>query len=138
MAVAQVILILDAKAGNVYRSENDGKKWVRVEDIPEGEAWDMIEHPFDKKRAFILGQDTKHWYTTNQGKSWQKFEARYPVSYTQPALTFHAKKPEFVLYAGRVCQDDDFFGLNCEEVVSFSLFPRPQILPSEASYRLRC
>lgn len=118
LIVMQVILTLDAKAGNIWRSDNDGKKWQKVQDIPEGDAWDLIEHPFDKKRAFILGQDTEHWYTKNQGKSWQKFKAKYPASYTQPAFSFHAEKPNLILYAGRICEDDDFFGLNCKEVVS--------------------
>ncbi|KAH0608049.1 uncharacterized protein H6S33_002101 [Morchella sextelata] len=117
---SSVILTLDAKAGNIWRSDNDGKKWQKVQDIPEGDAWDLIEHPFDKKRAFILGQDTEHWYTKNQGKSWQKFKAKYPASYTQPAFSFHAEKPNLILYAGRICEDDDFFGLNCKEVTYYT------------------
>lgn len=120
-----MILLLDARVGNVWRSGDDGKSWDKVKDIPEGEAWDMVQHPFDKTRAFVLGEDKKHWYTRDLGKSWQKFEARHPTSFTQPPLVFHAGKPDYVLYAGRICKDDDFFGLNCKEVVGpLELFRR--------------
>lgn len=119
-----MILTLDARAGNVWRSDNDGKTWDKVKGIPEGEAWDMIEHPFDSKRAFVLGQEQTHWSTRDSGKTWQKFKAKYPISYTQPALAFHAKKPDYILYAGRICEEEDFFGLNCEEVVGLKILFR--------------
>lgn len=114
-----MVLQLDARAGNVWRSGDNGGSWDKIKNIPEGEAWDMVQHPFDNKRAFVLGADDKHWSTRDLGKTWQKFEAKHPTSFTQPPLVFHAEKPDYILYAGRICKDDDFFGLNCKEVVGF-------------------
>ena len=41
------MLYHDSVEGNVYLSQNEGKAWARVEDIPEGKAAVLIEHPFD-------------------------------------------------------------------------------------------
>jgi photosystem II stability/assembly factor-like uncharacterized protein len=33
--------------GNVYRSEDEGKSWKRVNDVKDGAAAMLIQHPFD-------------------------------------------------------------------------------------------
>ena len=121
-----MILTLDTHANNVWRSGNDGKSWDKVNGVPDGAAWDIVEHPFDKKRAFIFGEGKEHWYTENRGEKWYKFKSEVSPSLIQPPLVFHAKEPEWILYSGRVCEDeDDIFSL-CKEVVSccYNLMPQ--------------
>jgi hypothetical protein len=36
-------------SGNVYVSQDEGKIWQRADDIPEGVAMMVIEHPFDNQ-----------------------------------------------------------------------------------------
>ena len=114
-----MILTLDAHAKNVWRSDDDGKSWKKVNGVPDGDAWDITEHPFDKKRAFIFGEGKEHWYTEDRGVKWHKFKSEVPLSLIQLPLAFHAEEPEWILYSGRICEDeDDIFGISCKEVVS--------------------
>ncbi|CAZ85060.1 unnamed protein product [Tuber melanosporum] len=116
-----VILTLDAHANNVWRSDDDGNSWHKVKGVPDGAAWDITEHPFDKKRAFIFGEDKEHWYTEDRGAKWHKFKSEVPLSLLQPPLVFHAGQPEWILYSGRVCEDDDdYFGRSCKEVTYYT------------------
>ena len=43
----QEVIYHDSTEGNVYFSQNEGKSWSRVADIPSGKAAMVIEHPFD-------------------------------------------------------------------------------------------
>lgn len=122
-SVLQVILSFDSKLGNVWRSENDGQDWAQVEEV-KGKAGDVMEHPFDKERAIILGGEaqtgerkTTNWATKDRGKTWQKFVAELPTSFLQAPIYFHAKNPDYVLYAGRECDPVDFFGPSCVDHV---------------------
>ncbi|KAL7269099.1 vacuolar protein sorting/targeting protein PEP1 [Rhizina undulata] len=116
---SSVILTLDGRTQVVWRSDDDGATWAKVKG-PEGASWDMMAHPFDNKRAFIFGEDKEHWFTKDQGKSWHKFESPVPLSMSQAPLVFHAKKPDYILYSGRKCEPDDFFGLNCQELTYYT------------------
>ena len=39
----------DGFAGDVYVSQDEGRTWARAEDIPQGEAAMVIDHPFDNQ-----------------------------------------------------------------------------------------
>lgn len=114
------MLALDTHANNVLRSDDDGKTWAEVKGVPPGKAWDITEHPFDNKRAFIFGDEKDHWYTKDRGAKWSKFTAELFLAYTQPPLVFHAKNKDWILYSGRECADDDPFGAPCKEVVGLT------------------
>ena len=43
------MLYHDAVAGNVYISENEGKSWDVVKDVPKASAEQLVEHPFDNR-----------------------------------------------------------------------------------------
>ena len=47
LPVLQEVIYHDVMDGNVWVSSNEGKSWSRAEDIPEGKAAMVIEHPFD-------------------------------------------------------------------------------------------
>jgi hypothetical protein len=45
----QSVLYHDAVEGNVYLSEDEGRKWALVNGISRGEASMLMEHPFDNR-----------------------------------------------------------------------------------------
>lgn len=87
---------------------------------PGSDAVDIQEHPHDPKRAVILGVGNTHWATKDRGETWQEFKTKYPTSSAQAPLAFHAENPDYVLYAGRNCEEEDFWEL-CEDNVSRNL-----------------
>ncbi|KAI4125099.1 MAG: hypothetical protein LQ338_004451 [Usnochroma carphineum] len=110
---SNTILLHNREGGIVHRSEDAGKTWDKV-DIGRGEAWDIWRHPHDNQKAYIMGKESTHWHTNDQGKTWQDFEIRNarPSLFRAP-LSFHAKHSDRVLIHGEVCKMRGLF--DCEE-----------------------
>ncbi len=111
---SDVLLGLDADAGKVYRSTNAGEDWKPV-DNGQREVWDVIPHPSDPTRAYIIGMDHTHWMTTDQGETWRKFDTdATPYHFRQP-LAFHGRDSKKVIFQGHSCAD-----WNCAEVAYYT------------------
>ena len=109
---SDVILVLTT-VGNVLRSEDAGEAWGDI-DIPDGMAWDVLLHPFNKEVAYVWGKETTHWVTEDRGKSWRSFAIEgYPVPF-RPPFSFHASDSDKVLI--NVCTS--LFA--CEEMTYYS------------------
>ncbi|KAI0750610.1 Oligoxyloglucan reducing end-specific cellobiohydrolase [Irpex lacteus] len=104
----------DAQLGNVYVSDNEGKAWKRADDVPEGKAAMVIEHPFDNNYAFILTKGTTHYRTDDRGKTWRSFNVPVPPAYIGKPISFHSdpKKYGYILYQGTRCSSG-IFGQTC-------------------------
>ena len=101
---SDVVLIHEREAGKVLRSDNAGAKWVEVDEIPKGAAWELWQHPYDRKVAYILSGETKHWVTSDRGETWTKFTTPLPPSaFRSPPLSWHAKDANKVLFHGQIC-----------------------------------
>jgi photosystem II stability/assembly factor-like uncharacterized protein len=109
---SDVILFEDGLSHNVYRSVDAGKTWGKVKDVPEGGMMEISMHPFDKSRAYIIMNDTTHYMTSDQGKSWKSFTTDALASVFREALTYHAADPDRILYNAMDCA-----GIFCEELV---------------------
>jgi hypothetical protein len=118
---SDVILFQDWNENAVYRSENAGETWAKVEDIPYNDAWSMYMHPFDNKRAYVLTKDTTHYMTADRGKTWQSFFTdSSPSAWRLRPLSFHAGDPDKIIFNGQDCM-----GIYCEELVRST--PHPSI-----------
>ena len=110
---SDVILILD-NAGSVIRSENAGEEWGVIDDVPEGQAWDLVLHPYNNQVAYVWGRKTTHWITDDQGNSWRSFEVDgYPVPF-RPPFSFHAADSDKVIV--NVCTEI----LACNEMAYYT------------------
>ncbi|KAJ4295684.1 vacuolar protein sorting/targeting protein PEP1 [Collariella sp. IMI 366227] len=115
-ANSDVVLFQDADANNVYRSDNHGEKWDRVDAVPKGKAWLLYMHQFDSNRAYIFTEGTTHFRTRDRGKTWDKFDSGAELSmFRGDILQFHAADPDRILFNGMVCQ-----GMNCYEVAMYT------------------
>ncbi|GAA99449.1 hypothetical protein E5Q_06148 [Mixia osmundae IAM 14324] len=112
-----VILYHDAVSRDTWRSPDEGKTWELAKDVTRGESWTIVEHPYDNRMAFIMSRDRKHYRTIDRGLTWQHFEAPLPVAVGVPALTFHSRQPEWILYTGQDCESDGgWLGKVCYDV----------------------
>lgn len=113
---SDVVLFQDEAAGSVYRSDNGGVKWSKVDAIGDGEAMAVVMHEFDKDRAYVLTQGKKHWRTEDQGRSWKAFATNADLSiFRSNWLVFHAEDKDRILFNGMDCQS-----IFCEEIVTYT------------------
>lgn len=111
---SDVVLFINAVELNAYRSDDAGATWAVVDDVPKGALMELIMHPFDSKRAYVITNEKNHWLTQDRGKSWEKFSVDSVASIFQSqALTFHAGDPNRIIFNGMDCT-----GIFCDELVS--------------------
>lgn len=109
---SDVILFQDWIENVVYRTDNAGESWKVVDNIPANMAWNMVLHPVDKKRAYVLTQESTHWKTDNRGETWEEFFTDAPPSAWRQPLSFHASDPDKIIFNGQDCM-----GIFCDELV---------------------
>ncbi|KAI7818042.1 hypothetical protein BC939DRAFT_464145 [Gamsiella multidivaricata] len=97
------IILYHDTARNVFRSQDEGKSWNRVRDIPGERALNLIMHSFDPKTAFIITGDRTHYKTNDQGATWTRFETELPPIEEHYVLSFHATRPNWILILGNSC-----------------------------------
>ncbi|KAK4035173.1 CPY receptor [Parachaetomium inaequale] len=101
---SDTVLFQDTDDNNVYRSDDHGVKWERVDAVPDGKAWLLRMHDFDANRAYILTEGLTHFRTSDRGKTWDKFESGAQMSlFRNDILQFHAADPDRILFNGMVC-----------------------------------
>lgn len=110
-SASDTILVQERQRGIVWRSTDAGGSWDQIEDIEEGKAAEVWLHPYDNQVAYCLGTENTHWFTLDQGKTWDKFdlEDAYP-SQGPPPLSFHAGDSKKALLHAQRCRS---FG-DCE------------------------
>ncbi|KAG9238283.1 hypothetical protein BJ875DRAFT_451561 [Amylocarpus encephaloides] len=112
---SDTLMFIDPHKANAYRSEDAGATWTQVEGVPDGQLFELILHPYDNKRAYIITRERTHYLTTNRGKTWQKFTVEANANIWQSALTFHATDPKRIIFNAIECQ-----GIFCEEVTYYT------------------
>jgi photosystem II stability/assembly factor-like uncharacterized protein len=109
-----ILLGIDSDARSVYRSTNAGEDWKLVAGSKD-DALDVLPHPYDNKRAYVIGKDHQNWITTDQGETWRKFGTdAVPQIFRQP-LTFHGRDPKKAIFQGQVCT-----GWECKEAAYYT------------------
>lgn len=109
---SDTMLFEDRVARVVYRSEDAGASWKPVDSVPAGELMEILMHPFDSKRSYVMGGGKKHWMTRDRGKTWEVFQTDSQASLFREALTFHAGDPDRIIFNAMDCT-----GIFCEELV---------------------
>lgn len=114
---SDIVVFHDVDAGIIYRSNDAGANWAKVEAVPEGEAFLLTTHPFDSKSAFVLTMGKHHYKTDDQGETWSKFETPVvPSRFQHEILVFHADDPKRVIFNGMECD-----GIFCDEQATYTI-----------------
>jgi len=115
-ADSEVVVYQDTDDNNVYRSPDAGATWERVSTVPEGKAWLLLMHEFDNERAYILTEGSKHYRTSDRGKTWTSFSSEAELSqFRSDILQFHAGDPDRIIFNGMACVD-----IFCQEVATYT------------------
>lgn len=70
---------LDDKHAYVYRTDNYGKSWARIDKgLPDVPVTVVREDP-NQKDLLVLGSLTGLWYSQDNGDHWQPFKAGFPT-----------------------------------------------------------
>lgn len=102
---SDVILFHDISEANIYRSDDAGASWSKVEGIPDGKSAVLTMHAFDSSRAYVMTEGDQHYKTEDRGKSWQKFESGAHTSRNREEIMhFHAGDPDRIIFAGEKCE----------------------------------
>lgn len=109
---SDTILFKDSALHDVYISYDAGEKWKTLEPDKEmsGAVLGILPHPWDKKRAYILGGKGKHWVTDDTGKNWKSVNIPSIPWATGLPLVFHGSDPDKVIFRGQLCE-----GLICSD-----------------------
>jgi len=118
---SDVLLFEDNLNNDVYRSTDAGATWDKI-DEGKGKMLEISMHPFDKKRAYIITVEKTHYKTSDQGKTWEKFEADAQATIFNTALTYHAGDPDRIIFNAMDCT-----GIFCSELTMYTLdnFAKP-------------
>lgn len=114
---SDIILFQDISTQNVWRSADSGETWKIIDDVPEGKAYSLVMHEYDKNRAYILTESVTHWRTEDQGKTWKTFftDAEFSI-FRGEIFNFHATDPDRIIFNGMDCK-----GIFCDEVAMYTL-----------------
>lgn len=116
------IVLLSLKSGELLRSFDGGDNWERIED--DGMKHGVIsihQHPFDDHKAYAVGQDGRHWVTTDKAKTWKSFTVPDTVNSSNRHFSFHGRNSSKVILETKPCiscalrsyyTTDDFDTLN--------------------------
>jgi photosystem II stability/assembly factor-like uncharacterized protein len=116
---SETILFQSSGTGEVFRSFDGGVNWDIIEDEAgdiKGNVWSIQPHPYDNQRAYILGRHGQHWITTDQAKTWRRFELNAAPSMLNYVLTFHGGDSKKVIFHGEQCSH-----FNCAERAFYTL-----------------
>jgi len=93
-----VLVLLDD--GSIYQSSNEGYTWNPVH--PEQRFLTFYHHKFSNERAYLITQDqTLVFYTTDTGRSWNKFHAPLPRNtFKAQILRFSPRDTDVLIWVG--------------------------------------
>ncbi|KAL4915432.1 hypothetical protein BDW62DRAFT_203620 [Aspergillus aurantiobrunneus] len=100
-------VLLNLDDGELLRSFDSGENWEPIEE--DGMKYgvkSIHQHPFDEDKAYALGEDGKHWITTDKSKTWKPFKVPYRAHFKSPQtgpLSFHGRDSSKVIFETKPC-----------------------------------
>ncbi|KAI2397178.1 vacuolar protein sorting/targeting protein PEP1 [Ophidiomyces ophidiicola] len=91
---------------DAYISMNAGESWDLVKapgDHMAGKVRAIYPHPYDRKKAYVVGRKRTHWTTDDAGKSWRAFELPVDVPRIGNPFAFHGVHSDKVIVHGISC-----------------------------------
>ncbi|ODV59975.1 type I sorting receptor [Ascoidea rubescens DSM 1968] len=113
---SSVALTLNDKI--LYQTNNDGKDWDNLnkeifnnkkieKKDPDFQITKLIKDPFYKKRAFALTETSKHFYTLDNGDSWESFFLPKNAKLSLIDIKFNSRNKDYLIIDFFDCDNDD-------------------------------
>ncbi|KAB8292110.1 hypothetical protein EYC80_007855 [Monilinia laxa] len=127
---SDVLLYEDRKDAVVWRSADAGESWKKISEVPAGKMLEISMHPYDSKRAYIITSGKSHWATKDRGEHWEEFHTDSQASIFRPAMGYHAKDPDRIIFHAMDCT-----GIFCEELTMYTTngFGKTKLLRSDTA-----
>ncbi|KAI1499629.1 vacuolar protein sorting [Biscogniauxia marginata] len=99
------------RSGDIFITHDHGKTWTSPKELADANIYAIITHPYVKEMAFFLTTKDKVYYTVNHGRNFYSFQPRDPpdTSLDSPPLAFHPDRPDWLIWHGKRCQDDNCY-----------------------------
>ncbi|KAK2741784.1 vacuolar protein sorting/targeting protein PEP1 [Myotisia sp. PD_48] len=131
------IVFQESEVRNIHISTDAGATWNVLEGPDEAmkhQVWSFWPHPFDKKKAYVLGRHHKHWITEDAAKTWRQFEikeADMKVNLVgRSSLVFHGRDSNKVIVQSHECP-----GSKCHEVSFYTTDGFKEVKPLVKNHR---
>ncbi|KAM3077434.1 vacuolar protein sorting/targeting protein PEP1 [Clarireedia jacksonii] len=129
---SDVVMYEDKVDRVVWRSEDAGESWKKVNAAAEGKLLELVMHKYDPKRAYIITSESTHWATKDRGATWEEFFTDAQASaFRQPTMEFHASDPDRIIFNAMDCT-----GIFCEELAMYTtngFYEKTQFLRSDTA-----
>ncbi|OJJ43691.1 hypothetical protein ASPZODRAFT_19408 [Penicilliopsis zonata CBS 506.65] len=113
------VLYIESITRHVRCSFDAGETWAVVK-TPDGgdniKAFNLWQHPYDRNKAYILGEAGTHWITTDQAKTWTSFKIDMIPSMIHLPMSFHGWDSSKVIIQGEQCA-----GFHCKETSYYTV-----------------
>ena len=117
-------------------SQDDGKTFNEIDSIKEHAIFFEMD-PYNNKRAFIMTDSKKQYYTEDQGKSWTGFEIDIFANdmASIPKISFNAENSDYLMISNYECPDGRGLSRRCKHKYFYTkdgFHSKPNQLPVEA------
>ncbi|RUP45195.1 hypothetical protein BC936DRAFT_148495, partial [Jimgerdemannia flammicorona] len=113
-------VILHTADGKVWQSDDDGYSWRNL--FSDTQILAVIQNPQANERAYFITNATKHYVTTDRGRTTSTFETKLPPMYNLNGggiLRFHSEEKDWLIYGGED-KCDSLFSPDCHGEAFYS------------------
>lgn len=112
-------VIVRTADNNIWRSDDDGNKWVQI--FADHQVIAMYQNPHHDQTAYFITKGRTHFVTQDRGSNFAEFTTLLePLSnILGTVLSFHRDEPEYVIFVGET-KCDNFMSVDCHSEAFYS------------------
>lgn len=97
-----------SRAGPISITQDHGKTWDEIKDLPAEDIKWIIPHRYFKDMVFFITKKEKVHYTADRGQTFRSFKAPTPPYFngenSRSPLAFHPDKKNLLIWTGEKCE----------------------------------
>jgi hypothetical protein len=98
-------VVLRTNKKEIWLSHDHGKKWKQI--LKDEEIVRIYSHPHFSNIVFFLTKTETVFYSVDRGENIRKFKAPLPPIPDVPAMNFHPKYKNWIIWMGKKCEGSD-------------------------------
>ena len=111
-------ILMRTDEGQVWLTHDHGKKWEQV--LKDEKILSIYTHGYFKDVVYFLTPTERVFYSVDRGDNIHSFEAPLPPHRSCPAMTFHPKNKDWIIWTGgKDCDSGRLDDCHCVSSISF-------------------